>query len=397
MIRKIVPLGILAAIVISACQPAALSAANFSSATYTPATIKTELSPTLTTQPAPVGWKNEVVAEGLEVPWSIIFTSTERMLVSERPGRIREIVDGELNPKALYSFPDVVSIEESGLMGLAVDPDYEANNFIYACYTSQDQSGMFNRVVRMVDARNKIRPDAVVVDNIPSAKYHAGCRLAFGPDGKLYITSGDARQPQAAQDLNSLAGKILRVNADGSIPQDNPFNGSPVYSYGHRNPQGITWDATTGVFYESEHGPSGNDGPAGGDEINHIEAGNNYGWPLVSHDESLTGTQSPLMQFTPAIAPAAILFYSSGTLTMFQGKLLLGALRGEGLALISLAADDPNTIEKVEWLIEDVGRVREVTAGPDGTIYFSTSNRDGRGSPRAGDDKIYRIIPVFQE
>jgi glucose/arabinose dehydrogenase len=270
------------------------------------------------------------------------------------------------------------------------------NHFIYACYTSRDQSGMFNRVVRMVDGGSEISLDAVVVDKIPSAMYHAGCRLAFGPDGKLYITTGDARQPQAAQDLNSLAGKILRVNTDDSIPQDNPFNGSPVFSYGHRNPQGITWNNVNGVFYESEHGPSGNDGPEGGDEINRIEAGNNYGWPLVSHDESLAGTQSPLMQFTPAIAPAAILYYSSEALPMFQGKLLLGALKGEGLMLLSPAAADPNKIDTVEWLIRDVGRVREVTAGPDGTVYFSTSNRDGRGSPLAGDDKIYRIVPIFQ-
>jgi glucose/arabinose dehydrogenase len=395
MFRKIFPVYLMAALVLSACQPAILNEAGYFVSTYTPST--TQPAPTLAAaaQPIAVGWKSEVVAEGLEVPWSIIFTSAERMLVSERPGRIREMVDGELNPKALYTFSDVISIEESGLMGLALDPDYDANHFFYACYTSQNQSGMFNRVVRMVDAGNEINLDGVVMDNIPSAKYHAGCRLAFGPDGKLYITSGDARQPQASQELSSLTGKILRVNADGSIPQDNPFPNSPVYSYGHRNPQGITWNAMTGVFYESEHGPSGNDGPAGGDEINRIEAGSNYGWPLVSHDESLAGTQSPLMQFTPAIAPAAILFYSSETLPMFQGKLLLGALRGEGLALLSPAVDDPNRIEKVEWLIEDVGRVREVTMGLDGTIYFSTSNRDGRGSPRTGDDKIYRITPVY--
>ncbi|NPV40635.1 MAG: PQQ-dependent sugar dehydrogenase [Anaerolineae bacterium] len=395
MIRKVFPLYVIAALVFGACQPAVLNAAGYSIATYTPTAVQPAPALTATAQPIPVGWKSEVVAEGLEVPWSIIFTSAERMLVSERPGRIREIVDGKLNPNALYTFTDLVSIEESGLMGLALDPDYAENHFFYACYTSQNQSGMFNRVVRMIDKGNEISLDAVVVDNIPSAKYHAGCRLAFGPDGKLYITSGDARQPQAAQDLSSLAGKILRVNPDGSIPQDNPFRDSLVFSYGHRNPQGITWNSTDGIFYESEHGPSGNDGPAGGDEINRIEAGSNYGWPLVSHDESLAGTQSPLMQFTPAIAPAAILFYSSATLPLFQGKLLLGALRGEGLAMLSPAVDDPNRIEKVEWLVRDVGRVREVSAGPDGTIYFSTSNRDGRGNPRTGDDKIYRITPVY--
>ena len=392
--RTMLP-GIIATVILAACQSAP-GAASQTIATFTPsASLPASTPAPIVETPTPSGWTTEVIAQGLEVPWSIIFTGAGRMLVSERPGRIREIVNGELNPNALYTFSDVISIEESGLMGLALDPDYVTNHFIYACYTSQNQSGMFNRVVRMIDAGSEIKLDVAVVDNIPSAKYHAGCRLAFGPDGKLYITTGDARQPQAAQDLTSLAGKILRVNADGSIPTDNPFSNSPIFSYGHRNPQGITWNAANGIFYESEHGPSGNDGPEGGDEINRIYAGDNYGWPLVSHAESLAGTQSPLIQFTPAIAPAEILYYSSDMLPMFKEKLLLGALRGEGLALLSLAADDPNTVAKVEWLVKDVGRVREVTLGPDGLVYFSTSNRDGRGSPQAGDDKIYRIVPVF--
>jgi glucose/arabinose dehydrogenase len=309
---------------------------------------------------------------------------------------VREVVDGQLNPEPLYTFVDVISQEETGLMGLALDPDYAQNQFIYACYTSQNENGLINRVVRMRDAGDRLELDRVLLDDIPSAQYHAGCRLAFGPDGKLYVTTGDAQQPALAQELDSRAGKILRVNRDGSIPADNPFAGSPVYSLGHRNPQGIAWQPGSGLMYATEHGPSGFDGPEGGDEINLIQSGSNYGWPLVSHDETLTGTESPLIQFTPAVAPAAAMFYESDLLPISSGKLFFGALRGEGLAMVSLSSQDPEKILQVEWIVTDVGRVREVTESPDGLIYFSTSNRDGRGTARAGDDKIYRIVPVYE-
>jgi glucose/arabinose dehydrogenase len=226
--------------------------------------------------------------------------------------------------------------------------------------------------------------------------YHAGCRLGFGPDGKLYITTGDARQPSLAQDLNSLAGKILRINKDGSIPADNPFPGSPVYSYGHRNSQGIAWQPGTGRLYVTEHGPSGSDGPEGGDEINLIQAGANYGWPLVSHDATLEGTESPLIQFTPAVAPSGAAFYGSNVLPMFTGRLFFGALRGEGLVMVDISAQDPKVIESVQWIVSNVGRVRDVAVGPDGLIYFTTSNQDGRGTYRSGGDKVYRLVPVYQ-
>jgi len=379
----------------AACVPAPAEA-SLTAVTYTATAALPTPTPQATAKiKTPRGWRLEVVAEGLEVPWSIVFTSAERMLISERAGRIRAVVDGQLQAEPLYVFTDVASVEESGLMGLALDPDYKNNGYLYACYSSQGSGGLVNRVARLRDLGERVEMDALILDGIPAAKYHAGCRLGFGPDGKLYITSGDAQQPQAAQDPDSLAGKILRLNPDGSVPQDNPFPGSAVYSYGHRNPQGITWNTENDLLYASEHGPSGFDGPEGGDEINLINMGANYGWPLVSHDETQAGTQSPLIQFTPAIAPAAILYYSAGELPMLHGKLLLGALRGEGLAALSLAENDPASIMGVDWLVTDVGRVREVTGGPDGLVYFSTSNRDGRGSPRAGDDKIYRIAPVF--
>ena len=347
------------------------------------------------TQAVPTGWKVESVAEGLKVPWSIVFTSADRMLVTERGGMIREIVNGDLNPEPVLVFEDVSARGESGLMGLAIDPQYSDNKYLYACYTYSGSSGAANRVVRLKDESDSIALDAVVLDPLPSANNHAGCRIRFGPDGKLYITNGDALDPSSAQDVNSLAGKILRINPDGSIPEDNPFRGSPVWSYGHRNPQGIDWQPGSGLMYSTEHGPSGFDGPGGGDEINLIQAGGNYGWPLVSHDEKREGTIAPLIQFTPAEAPASLSFYASDVLPMFTGNLFFGALRGEGLVRIVLSEADPSEIITVEKIISDIGRVRDVVQGPDGFIYFSTSNRDGRGRAREGDDHIYRIVPVY--
>ena len=375
-------------------------------ATAAPPIVTTQVMEVLPTQtpaqaatsaplPTPTGWKVESVAEGLTVPWSIVFSSADRILITERGGMIREIVGGELNAEPLLVFEDISARGESGLMGLTVDSQYAENQYLYACYTYAGSDGNANKVVRLKDEGDSVVLDAVVLDPLPAANNHAGCRVRFGPDGKLYITNGDALEPSSAQDLNSLAGKILRVNPDGSIPEDNPFRGSPVWSYGHRNPQGIDWQPDSGRMYSTEHGPSGFDGPQGGDEINLIQAGGNYGWPLVSHDEKREGTFAPVIQFTPAEAPASLSFYSSDVLPMFTGSLFFGALRGEGLVRIVLSESDPNEVVSVEKIISDIGRVRDVVQGPDGFIYFSTSNRDGRGRAREGDDHIYRIVPVY--
>ena len=345
-------------------------------------------------QPLATGWEVELVVQDLDIPWSVVFPQGNRILIAERTGTIREVVDGVLNLEAIFSLEEVTAVGEGGLMGMALHPDYDQNRYVYVCYATTLGGGMIDRVVRMVDTPGKMQLDMVILDNIPAARFHAGCRLKFGPDEKLYITTGDALAPDLAQDINSLAGKILRINDDGSIPEDNPFPNSLIYSIGHRNPQGISWDWTSGIMFTSEHGPSGFDGPGGGDEINIIIPGGNYGWPLVSHDEVLEGTINPIIQFTPAEAPASLLFYDRDILPFFTGNLFFGALRGEGVMRLILD-EDGKTIKDFEKIVSNVGRVREVTIGPDGFIYFTTSNQDGRAAPRVGDDKLFRIIPTF--
>ncbi len=333
-----------------------------------------------------------IVAENLYVPWSIVFTDSNRILVTERNGKLRVIENGKLLDKPLKIFEEVSSNGEEGLMGLALDPDYKNNRHIYLSYAYEKGNGLKVRVVRFTDGTDGLSDEKIILDNLPAERYHAGCRLRFGPDGKLYITTGDAGERELAQDVNSLYGKILRINSDGSIPEDNPFKGNPVWSYGHRNSQGIDWYPGTKIMYSTEHGPSGFDGPGGGDEVNIIVKGGNYGWPVVSHRESKEGMISPVLEFTPAIAPASGMFYKSDKIPQFKNNFFVGCLRGNTIMRVIIDKDDPTKIlshEKLEGI--NLGRIRDITEGPDGAIYFSTSNRDGRGSVRDGDDKIMKL------
>lgn len=336
--------------------------------------------------------KLEVVADGLYVPWSIVFTSPSRMLVSERNGSIRVVENGQLASTPVITFPEIDSMGEEGLMGMVLDPDYIENRFFYVCLAYPDNNKMSAKVLRLTDHGTTANIDHVLLSGIPAAQFHAGCELGFGPDGKLYISTGDATDKQIAQDLNSLGGKILRLNADGSIPNDNPFSNSAVWSYGHRNPQGIDWHPVTNQLFSAEHGPSVFDGPAGGDEVNLITKGANYGWPKVSHDKSAPGMVDPLLVFTPAIAPGSVHFYNGDTIPEFKNNLLVAMLKGEGILRVILEAPDYTKVTSYQKLVDvEVGRIREITTGPDGAIYFTTSNRDGRGVAKDGDDKVYRL------
>lgn len=346
------------------------------------------------------GVKVEVWVENLEIPWSLIFLRDGRALVSERPGRIRLISDGKLRSEP-YAEIEVAHIGEGGLMGLALHPDFPAQPFIYAMYTYRKEGSFYNRVVRMRDAGQRAVFDKVIIDNIPGARLHNGGRIAFGTDGMLYITTGEIFDAKLSQDLKSLAGKILRVTADGAIPDDNPFEGSPVYSYGLRNPQGIAWHPETGDLFSSDHGPSGEFLRFGHDEINVIKKGGNYGWPEVIGASGKKPYIDPLIVWKDATPPSGVAFYTGEKLRHLKGDLFVATLRSESLIRIRLNKDnDRYKVTGIErWFAEDhrsgkFGRIRDVVEGPDGAIYFLTNNTDGRGSPRPGDDRIYRIVPA---
>lgn len=343
-----------------------------------------------------VSLRLESFVQNLDVPWSMVFTSPERILVTERPGRVRVVENGRLLEEPLRVFTEASNRSEEGLMGMTLDPDYTSNRFVYLCLAYRTAEGqIFDKVIRVKDGGGGLIDDQVIIDRIPAAANHAGCRLRFGPDEKLYISTGDASDKSLPQDLTLLAGKILRLNADGSIPVDNPFVGSPVYSYGHRNGQGFDWHPVSGVLIATEHGPSGNDGPGGGDEVNLIREGQNYGWPEVSHQRSRAGMVDPLIVFTPAIAPASGMFYRSEVIPQLKNTFLFGMLRGEGIMQVIFTED--GQVDSYQKLAEiGVGRVRDVVEGPDGYLYFTTSNQDGRGRARSGDDQIFRLVRAEQ-
>ena len=342
-------------------------------------------------------FKVETVIGNLEVPWSIVWAPDGRMIFTERPGRVRVFENGKLRATPLFTVPDVDSKGESGLMSIALHPQFTSNHWLYLSYAYSDGSDQRVRVVRYRETPSGFTDRKVIIEDIPATYLHAGCRLRFGPDGKLYITTGDATQRELAQKLDSLAGKTLRLNDDGTAPNDNPFVGQmnarpEIWTYGNRNGQGIDFQPGTNVLFETEHGPSGFDGPGGGDEVNILERGKNYGWPVIHHRATQAGMESPLLEYTPACAPASGMFYRGPAFPQFKGNFFFGCLRGTRIIRVAL---DGRRVAGQENLLEGkYGRIRDVAEGPDGLIYFSTSNRDGRGSPASDDDRIMRLVPV---
>jgi aldose sugar dehydrogenase len=337
----------------------------------------------------------EVVVSDLATIWAIDFAPDGRIFLTERSGRIRTVRDGRLEPEPWMSL-EVVEVAESGPLGLALDPDFARNGYVYVAYTyATGDGGMQNRLVRQQEDPTTGRGvfDTVLLDDVRGGRVHDGGRVEFGPDGKLYWTMGETGSQELTQSLDTWNGKILRVNPDGSIPDDNPFPGSPIYSYGHRNPQGLAWQPGTGRLYATEHGPSGQQSCC--DEVNHIQPGMNYGWPRVSGEQTAEGTPPPIIQSGPnrdtIWAPGGATFVTGGP---WAGSLLFVGLRGEALYRLALDPADPTAVSSFEpHLRGQYGRLRDVAEGPDGALYLATSNRDGRGTPHSGDDRLLRITP----
>ena len=352
---------------------------------------------TAATQDGAVKFRVETVAGNLQVPWSISFAPDGRIIFTERPGRVRVIEQGRLRAEPLSIINDVESRSESGLMGLTLHPQFASNHFLYLAYAYKSDDGQRVRVVRFRETGTGLTDRKLIIENIPAAQFHAGCRLRFGPDGKLYITTGDATEPAIAQRFDSLGGKTLRLNDDGTVPSDNPFVGQQgarpeIWSYGHRNAQGLDFQPGSNLIFETEHGPSGGDAAGGGDEVNIVEKGKNYGWPVVHHKDSRAGLESPLLEYTPAVAPASGMFYRGTAFPQFRGNFFFGNLRGQ--TIIRVVLDGRRVVSQERLLERQYGRIRDVAEGPDGAIYFSTSNRDGRGSPATDDDRILKLVPV---
>lgn len=336
----------------------------------------------------PAALRVEEVVRGLEVPWALAFASDGRLFLTERPGRIRLIRDGSLRPEPVAELA-VAAVGEAGLLGLALDPAFDRNGYLYVYLTAHTEGGgLRNRVVRLTERAGKASGLTVLLDGIPGAGIHDGGRIKFGPDGKLYITTGDAADPPIAKDLRSLGGKILRINPDGSIPEDNPFPGSPVWSYGHRNPQGIAWHPRTGKLFATEHGTSVHD------EVNIIEPGKDYGWPTAIGPVRDPRFVDPILTFTPNIAPSGAAFISRSRYPGWEGDFLFATLRCRHLHRAVLRSPDFGAVQSHERLLDgQYGRLRDVVLGPDGSLYVATNNRDGRGTPSEGDDRILRLLP----
>jgi glucose/arabinose dehydrogenase len=351
-----------------------------------------------TSQRTQTSFRVETVIPNLEVVWSIVWAPDGRMIFTERPGRVRVYENGKLREQPLFTVPDVEPKGESGLMSVALHPQFAANHLLYLSY-AYNTGGQLVRVVRYRETPTGLTDRKVIIENIPAAQFHAGCRLRFGPDGKLYITTGDATQRELAQQMDSLAGKILRLNDDGTVPSDNPFVGKAntrpeIWTYGHRNPQGIDWQPGTNLLWETEHGPSGFDGPGGGDEVNIVERGKNYGWPVIHHRATQAGMESPVLEYTPACAPASGMFYRGSVFPQFKGNFFFSCLVGR--RIIRVVANGRTVGTEENLLEKKYGRIRDIAEGPDGFIYFSTSNRDGRGQPAPDDDRIMRLVPLSQ-
>jgi len=339
-------------------------------------------------------WKFTTVAQGLDTPWELVFLPSKAMLITERKGRIIWAFKGRQKTwldLRRWPQPKVSEWGEGGLMGLAIDPLFQENHYLYTVHTYVKSGQSYYQLVRLkADLKRHTGAfDRVLISGVKAGRFHNGGRLAFGPDGKLYWTLGDLFQRSRAQKKADLHGKVLRLNRDGSTPADNPF-GSRVYSLGHRNPQGLAWD-NQGRLFVTEHGPSGEKGCCQ-DELNRVQKGFNYGWPLISGAERKQGLVSPLVQSGKHTtwAPGGLAYLKQG---LWKNSLVFTGLKGEAIYRVKLPQNGLRLSVPKRYLHKRFGRLRQVVEGPLGKLYILTSNRDGRYGKtiKKMDDRIIQI------
>ena len=333
----------------------------------------------------------QVLVTNLEKPRAIDFAG-DKIFVTEKIGRVRVIESGVLLEEPLATFR-AVNTFDGGLLGIAVHPNFAENHFLYVYLTYENNGDLWNKVIRITESENSLVEAVTIFDNIPGSAFSNGGALKFGPDGKLYVSTGSvSNSSHGPQDIQSLEGKILRLNDDGTIPNDNPFSDSPVFSFGHMNTKGLGWD-NEGNLFVTEMGPSKND------EINLVQPGGNYGWP----EQECSGSEQfvdPINCFDPAIEPGGIVFYYGdkiqlGSFIIFDNcltdehHLILATLRASHLFHLGICEDE---VESQQSILSGLGRIRDIAVGPDGYLYLITSNTDGKGFPDASDDKLLRIL-----
>lgn len=346
--------------------------------------------------PLATGWKPEVVVSRLEHPWAITWLPDGTALITERPGRIRLLnADQTLHPDPIRGVPPVLALRQGGLLDIALDPNFEDNRLVYISYAHGTAQANHTRIARARFDNHELHDLQVIFTTAPSKPngFHFGNRMLFLPDGSLLFSMGEGALKSPSQDMSSHLGKMLRIMPDGSHATDNPFQArvdaaQEIYSYGHRNPQGLAMHPVTGRIYATEHGPRG------GDELNLIEPGKNYGWPdatygyeyhgpRVSEHTELPGVTQPLVVWTPCIAPSGLAFYTGPHFPEWQGDLFAGGLILKQVRRVRFG-DDHETIIGEETLQFDE-RIREVRQGPDGFLYVLTDERNG---------KLIRIVPA---